>query len=402
VNATERELDRLLGLITERLDPEHQRAVGERYRAALSWETVDRPPLVIQGAFGSALSLPEPWADFHYYPYGETFENPAAMLQDILLERVVPGLILRDDNPLAVRDNHGTVLVASALAGRWRRYGDDYPWIEPLGSTDAVREVADGAGARLDPDAGLLPAVIETLQCYRDALARHRGCLEEIPISLPDLQGPMDTAEQSWGSGIHLAFYDDPELVDRLLGRIVEVTAAVWDLLRPYTSANRLEPLAHAQHGYQVPGRLLVRNDSAVLLSARTYAGAIRPHDAALLAGVGGGSIHFCGNGAHLVEEMLAIPDLLGLDFGQPEQMDVGAIYGLCRERRVALTHLMPAREELVSGMARSRFPTGVVFVYKPESVEDALEVVGAYKEQDGGRSRTEVHGAEVDRRARR
>jgi hypothetical protein len=27
----------------------------------------------------------------------------------------------------------------------------------------------------------------------------------------------MDTAEQLWGSGIHLAFYDDPDLVERLL-----------------------------------------------------------------------------------------------------------------------------------------------------------------------------------------
>jgi hypothetical protein len=379
MNATERELDRLLGLMADRIDPDFCRAVEQRYRAALSWEKVDRPPLVIQGAFGSTLRLPEPWDGFRHYPYGEAFDNPPAMLQNMLLERVAPGLILRDDNPLAVRNNHGTVLAASALAGSWRRFGDDYPWIEPLDSTDAVREVADGAG--LDPGAGLLPAVIETLQRYREALERHTGCPEAIQISLPDLQGPMDTAEQLWGSGIHLAFYDDPELVDRLLARIVEVTLAAWALLRPLTGANRLEPLAHTQHGTYVPGRLLVRDDSAVLLSPRTYAQAIRPHDAALLAGVGGGSIHFCGNGAHLVEEMLQIPDLRGLDTGQPEQMDVAALYDLCRERRVALTHLMPSREALVSGAAQRVFPTGVVFVYRPESVEEAQEVARDWKE---------------------
>jgi hypothetical protein len=384
MNQVERELDRLLSLIADRVDPEHCRAVDERYRSALSWEEIDRPPLVVQGAFGSAIPLPEPWDRFRHYPYGEAFDSPAAMLQDMLLERVVPGLLLGDDNPLAVRDNHGTVLVASALAGRWRRYGDDYPWIEPFGSEDAMREIA--AGDSPDLRAGLLPQVLDTLVFYRDALAHHPACREAIQISLPDLQGPMDTAEQLWGSGIHLAFYDDPEGLDGLLARIVDVTLEAWALFRPYAAANgaglrtnRLASLAHAQHGYYVPGRLLVRNDSAILLSPRTYTRAIRPHDEALLAGVGGGSIHFCGNGAHLVGEMLPIPGLRGLDFGQPDQMDAAAIYGLCRERRVAVTHLMPAREELTSGAARREYPTGVVFVYQPASMEYAQQVVRAY-----------------------
>jgi hypothetical protein len=376
MNEQELELDRLLRLVADWVDLDHCRSVDERYRRTLRWDEVDRPPLVIQGAFGSAIPLPEPWDGFRHYPYGEAFDSPVAMLQDMLLERVVPGLILRDDNPLAVRDNHGTVLVASALTGRWRRYGDDYPWIEPLGTVDRVREIASGSG--IDPGAGLLPQVIATLQWYQDALGRHPACREAVQISLPDLQGPMDTAEQLWGSGIHLAFYDDPDLVERLLGRIVDATLAAWAIYRPY-ALNRLEPLAHAQHGYQVPGRLLVRNDSSILLSAKTYARSVRPHDEALLARAEGGSIHFCGNGQHLVGEMLAIPDLRGLDFGQPGQMDVEAIYSLCGERRIALTHLMPAREKLVSGTARRDFPTGAVFVYQPVSIEDAQEVVLAY-----------------------
>jgi hypothetical protein len=376
MNQVERELDLLLSLIDDRVDLDHCRAVDERYRRALAWEEIDRLPLVVQGAFGSTISLPEPWDRFRHYSYGEAFDSPSAMLQNMLLERVAPGLILADDNPLAVRDNHGTVLVASALAGRWRRYGDDYPWIEPFGSADAIRQIAALDG--LDPAAGLLPQVVETLQCYQDALARHPASQEAVQISLPDLQGPMDTAEQLWGSGIHLAFYDDPELVDGLLDRIVEATLGAWAQLRPY-APGRLEPLAHAQHGYQVPGHLLVRDDSAILLSPKTYACAVRPHDAALLAGVGGGSVHFCGNGAHLVGEMLAIPDLRGLDLGQPDQMDVAAIYGLARKRGVALTHLMPAWEELVSGAARREFPTGAVFVYQPASMEDAQQVVRAY-----------------------
>ena len=108
--------------------------------------------------------------------------------------------------------------------------------------------------------------------------------------------------------------------------------------------------------------------------------GSSGPHDARLLDAIGGGTIHFCGNGQHLVREMLAIPGLRGLDFGQPDQMDVAAAYALCREQRVALTHLMPARADLLNGKARHDFPTGAIFVYQPASLDDAREVLAAYR----------------------
>jgi len=377
MNEAERELDHLLRIVADHVDLDHCRRVDERYRRALGWEEVDAPPLVVQAGFGSVIPLPEPWSRFRHYSYRETFAQPAAMLQNMLLERVVPGLILKDDNPLAVRNNHGVVQLASALTGQWRQFEDDYPWIERLDSIDQVREVAGGEG--LDPAAGLLPRVLETLAFYRAALDHYPTCREAVQISLPDLQGPMDTAEQLWGSDIHYAFADMPELLARLLSRIVDATVRAWRLLRAY-AINRLEPLAHTQHGYQVPGRLMVRNDSSTLLSGRTYARFIRPHDARLLDAVGGGTIHFCGNGQHLVREMLTIPSLRGLDFGQPDQMDEETAYALCREQRVALTHLMPARKDLLSGNARRDFPTGAVFVYQPTSLDDARAVLTAYR----------------------
>jgi hypothetical protein len=81
---------------------------------------------------------------------------------------------------------------------------------------------------------------------------------------------------------------------------------------------------------------------------------------------------------------MLAIADLKGFDFGEPGRMDIATIYRLCRERRVALTHLMPERAELVSGSARRAYPTGVGFVYRAESIEDAQTVVYAYAVSQG------------------
>ena len=50
-----------------------------------------------------------------------------------------------------------------------------------------------------------------------------------------------------------------------------------------------------------IPGRFLIRGDTAIMFSPDGYAEFIRPYDESLLASMGGGAIHFCGDGQHLV-----------------------------------------------------------------------------------------------------
>jgi hypothetical protein len=65
---------------------------------------------------------------------------------------------------------------------------------------------------------------------------------------------------------------------------------------------------------------------------------------------------------------------------GEIASLDADCIYGIRRECKVSLTRVNPSREDLVSGRARRDFPTGVVFVYLTENIEDALNVVRAYQ----------------------
>ncbi len=112
----------------------------------------------------------------------------------------------------------------------------------------------------------------------------------------------------------------------------------------------------------------------------------------------GKGSIHFCGNGQHLVEPMLEIPDLCGFDFGQAKMMDVKKIYEIASQRKVALTCLKPSRNELISGQAVTDFPTGVVMAYNTESIDDAYEVITAYRaRQDRSRNKTASYPKTTD-----
>jgi len=377
MSTAERELDVLLGLVARHVDRDHCRAVDRRYRRALACEPVDRPPLVVQASFGEDLELPEPWSGFRRYTYREGFDDPAAMMQNMLLARVVPGLLLKDDNPLAIRNDHGTVQVSSLLGGTWHLHEDNYPWLESFHNTAAIERIAGASD--LDVENSVMQRSFNTLEFYKDRLAAHPPLDEFIQISMPDLQGPMDTAEQLWGSDIYYAFVDKRDLLDRLLARVVEATVELSEKYRRLAH-DRLEPFANTQHGYVIPGRLLIRNDSAIMLSPAMYADVVRPHDARLLNSVGKGAIHFCGNGEHLIDKMVEIPDLLGIDLGQPEMMNVPRIHALCLERKVALTNIQPSRDDLISGKARRDFPTGCVMIYVTRDCEDAREVVRAYQ----------------------
>ena len=111
------QLDQLLQEIDEQVDLDHCEQVDARYRRAFSGAATDRPPLVVKANWDSQWMLPDPWNQFEHYPYRQSYDDPIAMMQNQLLERVVPGLILKDDSPLAIRNNHGTIQVASILSG---------------------------------------------------------------------------------------------------------------------------------------------------------------------------------------------------------------------------------------------------------------------------------------------
>ena len=187
--AREHELDRLLTEIAARLDPARCRAVDERYRRALAYEEVDRPPLVVQPAFGKVLDLPEPWSGFYRYGYREAFDDPAAMLQNMLLDRVVPGLILGDDSPLAIRNDHGTIQIGSAVGGDWMLHENNFPWIRHFDSIEPIERIANATGP-VDLNAGVLPRSFATLRYYGEKLRGIVGAPRKGGIS----RGNTDTS----------------------------------------------------------------------------------------------------------------------------------------------------------------------------------------------------------------
>ncbi|MDP6098336.1 MAG: hypothetical protein QGG67_20535 [Gammaproteobacteria bacterium] len=363
-------LKRLLDYLEEHINPDHCCQVQDRYRRALSFETICRPPLVI--------SCDESPLGLRPFGYAEAFDNPAKMMFNQLLSQVALGVKLRDDSPLAIRNDHGIIQVGAYLGGQWQITEDNHPWMGHIENRQQLEQVVFNP-LRLDLEkGGIIRRSLETLRFYRQTLSEYPICRKSIQISMPDLQGPFDNAHLLWGNEVFNAFYTEPGFLSALMDRMVEAMLVLEKIYRPLTK-DHLQPFGTTQHTYVIPGRLLIRDDTSIMVSPDMYREFIGSHHARLLKEVGRGSIHSCGNAQHLVDGMLEIPNMVGLDLSQPELMDIEKVYKKCASRQVSITDLHRSAEDLISGRAWKMFPTGVVFVYRAKTLQEAKGIAKAY-----------------------
>ncbi len=356
-------LQRLLDHLSTILDGKRQAEIDERCRRALDYEPVDRPPCVVYG------SLPDD-AAFKPCPLGECFGNAEKMLFNELVCAFDTSIALRDriddDLPLTIRANFGTVLISSLFGAAAEQIGDNPPWVRHDGTHVTLEQVAGTDPT--DMSKGWIPRVVETMQFYEDTLSGRPDLKALIRIVMPDLQGPFDNLELIGGSEVFLRMATEPQLVDRALHTLAVAQVNLARHLAPWVTDGP-EGYCH-QHAVGLKGNILLRNDSCIMVSAERYREQIAHHDEFVLKALGGGGIHSCGRIEHLVDEFLALPSLRSLDFGQSEMNDVDRIYRIAAERKVALIRVAVTREELESGRAAERFPTGAVLIERRVSVK--------------------------------
>jgi hypothetical protein len=362
----------LLRRLADTVDLAREQEIASRHQAALSYEPVDRLPLVVS----YPLSADDPWQP---YPHSEVFDDPEKMLFNELVSAWDTHLVCRplvgDDLPATIRANFGTVLVASAFGARAERVEDNPPWVRPFASRAEL--AAALARGPVDLTAGWLPRVVERYRFYRDVLARYPPLPQVIWLVLPDLQGPVDTLEMLCGSALYADLIVDPEFVAHALDTVAAAQITLTRQLAPLLNDGPAG-FSH-QHGFMIRGQILLRGDSAIMVSPRMYRRQLAPHDERVLAALGGGGIHSCGNFMHNVGAMLELPSLRCLDFGQSQLNDVDAIYAQARERRIALLRVQTTAEELRRGDIGQRFPTGVALLHAAPSLDAARAIVAAY-----------------------
>jgi hypothetical protein len=217
------------------------------------------------------------------------------------------------------------------------------------------------------------------MRAYRDILGSRERLDGLIRVVLPDLQGPLDNLELICGSDIFAALHSNPETVSRALAHLAEAQIAVARQAGRWTTDSS-DGFSH-QHAVMLRGNVLIRNDSAILVSPGMYNDMVAPHDARVFGALGGGGIHSCGSLDRHAGAFLDVPDMTCIDFGQPELNDVDVVYSCARERRIPLIRVRVSEPELVSGSVMERFPTGVVLVHEADSLSEASRITDAYRQ---------------------
>lgn len=349
-----------------------------RHQAALEYRSVDRLPLV--------FSYPLP-ADFPFQPLPNAtiYRDPAAMLYNELVSAWEISIAARasggapgDDLAATVRPNWGTVLVASVLGGFAEQTEDNTPWIRRNDEKPITLEQIADANPEV-ATAGWVPRVLDTYAAYRELLAPYPGLASGIRVTLPDLQGPLDTAEQLLGADLFIDMMERQDLCAKAFTRAAEIQLACARLFAPYIQDGQTGYIH--QHGFLVKGGVLIRCDSAVMISSQLYGDLVAPADELVLAGLGGGGVHSCGKIEHAVPAILELPSIRCFDFGQSFMNDVDSLYALANQRRIPFLRVQPGRQELETGSIMDRFPTGVSLLYPAESREEAVRLFDCYQE---------------------
>lgn len=353
------ELRRLLDFLSQSFSTERASGSEKRFRQALDYQPVDRLPLVVCGP------LPQE-PRFQPLPHCELFTDPEKMLYNELVHAFDTSIAhsdqVQDDLPWTVRANFGTVLIASLFGARVEQIADNPPWIRHEAGSEIVLDAVLDRDP-LDFDRGWCPRVVETMQAYHAILKGWPELYRQIRIVLPDLQGPLDNLELIRGSELLLELATEPDKVNEAMAVVATVQIEFARHLSAFVTD---EPAGYChQHAVMQKGTILLRCDTAVMVSAEMYRRQIAPHDERVLHELGGGGVHCCGCFQHLVPEFLRLPSLQCIDLGQPELNDVDAMHEAARTRKVALTRVLASKEDLQTGAIHRRFPTGVILVHR-------------------------------------
>ncbi len=367
-------LRELLDHLAATLDPAQEAEIEALHRRALSWQPVARLPVVM------TYPLPQD-ARFKPFPHREIFNDPAKMLFNELTHAFQTSIACRerlhDDLPCTVRANFGTVLIASMFGAQVEQFDDNPPWVmHPDGRGLSLEAVLERDP--LDLSQGWCPRVIETYGFFRETLRQWPPLDSLIKLVLPDLQSPFDNLELIVGSGLFEELVTRPELVGRALAHLARAQVALARRLETLINDGP-EGFAH-QHATMIRGRILLRDDSVILMSPQLYGEVVAPHDEYVLQALGGGGIHCCGNVGRHAAAFLERAGLECFDFGQSELNDVESIYRMAEARRIALIRVAVSESELCSESLRERFPTGVSLIHRAESFEAAQRAMENYR----------------------
>jgi len=268
--------------------------------------------------------------DLNDYP--RRFHDPAAMWESEMA-RARPIVDWPTDGLPTVRPNLGVTFVPAIAGLGFELREDSMPWPGP-----PLPEEAVCAASQADPEQA------EVFRLAREFYGVHHESDETADIAayLPDTQGVFDVAHLLRGHDIFydLAEHDRAEAVtammDACFALYERTTLAIKKLLD--------EPPDKMIHGHGAEQGVLfshagarLAEDTALLVSPATIAGAILPVVERCADRFGGVFVHFCGRHETLLRQLCELPGVKAVDLGNPEMYPPADVLNCCAETDTVL-----------------------------------------------------------------
>lgn len=260
------------------------------------------------GSLTGGVEIPE-FDLFPHYDLKEQFYDKEKMLTEYLWDLIATARC-KSDAQLSVRPNHGSVLLPSILGIEYQVFPDKPPWIiRPL----SAEQITNWDLSNIE-EKGLLSMVSEFMIFFKQKLGN------QAQPYLPSLAGPFDLAYLLRGNDIFLDMYDSPSSVFKIMEKTTEVFIKANIFFKEVID----EPLTSGVYDavYMANGGVRVTEDSSVLLSPDMWNKFVRPFIAETLKPFRGGIVHLCGRHETLLDALLSIPEVKGINLGNPELYD--------------------------------------------------------------------------------
>ena len=294
------------------------------------------------------------------YDMKEQFNDPEKMLYEHLRGMIATARTKSDKLP-AIRANLGVGFVASVFGIEQRIFTDKMPWPDNHLSKNEIKKLdpEDFMSEDFIQDKGLIPYACEIYNLYEEKLGTNKY------FYIPDTQGILDIAHLIAGDELFYMMYDDPDLVHHLMELSLQAYVSVTKYMKKIIGEDKDSGMHSGMALYN--GGVRYCMDTTVMLNKEQIVEFEIPYLKRALNEFGGGWVHFCGYAPHLVDILVEVPQVRGIN---PNYM-ANKEYDYERDVKQILAH--------------DKYFNGATFKNEEQTIKDYFtEVVKPFSEQKG------------------
>jgi hypothetical protein len=279
------------------------------------------------------MGISKDFDEWPQYPFSQTWDDIEKNLINSL-RMVYWGALIKDDRLYQIRPEYGVVNIPEVFGVKSVITDQGNSMSKGFNDLQRVRDIIEKGIPKFNDKH--TAKIKEYYDFAKNVLSQYENLCKFIHFTLPDTQGPFDLACLIWGYNIMYDFYDNIELVEQLLELLTETFIQYNQYLKSLIS----EPLNEAYHicGLKlVNGGIRICDDSATLISPQQYRKYVVPRNIKAFSPFGGGWLHFCGNGNHIIDDMIAMDSVCYLHLGNPDYHDCLSLIQKTSEKQIVL-----------------------------------------------------------------